>query len=138
MCCTSSVVACGCLRSAIGPGQLPTGEIGRKYFAPETWKDGVIDYLDRCLFVMLVPATTAGVKWEIDTIVARNHAGKLLLVLLPTHDLATRQHVLVDGFRGTLWERPIADADFSKALAAYFGPDRGLVVQITVRAQGPG
>lgn len=127
----------GPLVAAGAPGQLPTGEIGRKYFAPETWKDGVINYLDRCLFVLLIPATTAGVKWEIDTIVARNHAGKLLLVLLPTHDLATRQRVLVDGFRGTSWERPIADADFSKALAAYFGPDRGLVVLTSNNRERP-
>jgi hypothetical protein len=127
----------GPLVAAGAPGQLPTGEIGRRYFTPDTWKAGVIDYLDRSLFVLLIPATTAGVKWEIDTIVARDHAGKLILLLLPTHDLATRRRVLIDGFRGTAWERPMADVDFSKALAAYFGPAGGLVVLTSNNREPP-
>ena len=127
----------GPLMAAAAPGQLPTGEIGRRYFTHDTWKDGVIDYLDRSLFVLLIPATTAGVKWEIETIVARDHAGKLILLLLPTHDLATRRRVLVDGFRGTAWEHPMADVDFSKALAAYFGPDGGLVVLTSNNREPP-
>jgi hypothetical protein len=122
--------------AAGAPGQLPPGEIGRKYFTPDTWKDGVINYLDRSLLLLLIPATSAGVQWEIDTIVSRGHVGKLFLALMPTRDLAVRQRVLIEGFQGTHWERPIADADFSEALAAYFEPDGGLVVLTSSNREG--
>jgi hypothetical protein len=118
----------GPLIAAGAPGKLPAGEVGRQYFSHETWKEGVLDFLDRSLFVLLVPATTAGVQWEIDTIVERGHAGKLLLILMPTDDLPLRQHVLANGFQGTPWGDAVHGADFTKALAAYFKPDGRLVV----------
>jgi hypothetical protein len=118
----------GPLVAAGAPGQLPVGEVGRQYFTHETWKNGVLDFLDRSLFILLIPATTAGVQWEIETIVARGHAGKLLLVLMPTDDLSLRQRVLADGFRGTPWSALVHDADLTRALAAYFKPDGSLVV----------
>ena len=128
--------AYGPLIAAGAPGQLPPGEVGREYFADENWKDGVLKYLDRSLLVLLIPATTAGVRWEINTIVARGHIKKLLLMLMPTHDLPARQRVIAEGFRGTLWERTIGGADFGKALAAYFEPDGGLVVLTSTNREG--
>ena len=41
----------------------------------------VQSYIDRSLFVLLIPGTTAGLRWEIDRIVAGGHVAKLILAL---------------------------------------------------------
>jgi hypothetical protein len=122
--------------AAGAPGKLPPGEIGRHYFSASTWMDGVLDYLDRSRLVVLVPAITMGVQWEIDTLVARGYAGKLILALMPTSDLDVRQRVLTEGFRGTSWEAAIGRANFSRAIAAYFEPDGGLIVLTSRKREG--
>jgi hypothetical protein len=117
-------------------GQLPAGEVARLYLSDATWKDDVQSYIDRSLFVLLIPGTTAGLRWEIDRIVAGGHVAKLILALLPTFDLSLRQRGLTQSFEGTPWERTVAGADLSAALAAYFKPDGGLVMLTSCNRDG--
>ncbi|MCX6847890.1 MAG: hypothetical protein NTY98_03125, partial [Verrucomicrobia bacterium] len=66
---------------AIGkPGEwLATGGAERMYVSHETWKDTVLGLLGRCATVVLQPARTEGVWWEIETCIRQVQPGRLLL-----------------------------------------------------------
>lgn len=66
---------------AIGkPGEwLATGGAERMYVSHDTWQDTVLGLLHRCATVVLQPARTEGVWWEIETCIRQVEPGRLLL-----------------------------------------------------------
>ncbi len=68
---------------AIGrPGEvlaLPGAD--RDFVSDADWKQTVLDYLERCRFVVLQPAGTKGFRWELYQVLSRAEPRKILLCL---------------------------------------------------------
>lgn len=72
---------------AIGePGYLPVAGAARAYFADDSWQDAVRCWIDEARFVLVVAGYTSGVSWELETVIARGHAAKLIVVFPPGAD----------------------------------------------------
>lgn len=69
---------------AIGePGYLPVEGAARAYYADDAWQDAVRCWIDDARFVLVVAGYTSGVSWELETVIARGHAAKLMVVFPP-------------------------------------------------------
>jgi len=69
---------------AVGqPGVLPRSGAARAYYAGDDWREAVTTWMDQALFVVMIAGYTKGVRWELDTAIARGHARKLILVFPP-------------------------------------------------------
>lgn len=72
---------------AIGePGYLPVEGAARAYFADDAWQNAVRCWIDEAAFVLVVAGYTSGVSWELETVIARGHAAKLIVVFPPDPD----------------------------------------------------
>jgi hypothetical protein len=60
----------------------PTGAI-RGYFSDDTWKAQAIRYIDGCENIVVILGPTENLAWELEQIVKRKAAKKLLLVMPP-------------------------------------------------------
>ncbi|MEZ5997532.1 MAG: hypothetical protein R3B98_02425 [Hyphomonas sp.] len=112
---------------------------GRIFATDETWQALIASLLPRARWVVLIPSTTMGTMWEIETLRAERHLAKTI-VILPQTTLGDADGV-TQGFLGagqqavdiSAWRRD-ADAALEQAgyrvkstttdgLAIQFGPD---------------
>jgi hypothetical protein len=66
------------------PGALPDSGAARAYFEGEEWRDAVARWVEEAQFVLIVAGYTSGVSWELETVLARGHAAKLIVVFPPS------------------------------------------------------
>jgi hypothetical protein len=65
------------------PGEAkPKLGAGRRH-ARGDWRVVVTDWMDQALILLVVPGTGAGLAWELETLVERHHARKLLVLMPP-------------------------------------------------------
>jgi hypothetical protein len=88
---------------AIGrPGErLTTPGADRMYVLDEEWQNIVLNYLKRCQAVVLQPAQSEGVHWEMEQIFALVPRNRVLVSMLNFKDRPT----LYEGFRSWLIKR---------------------------------
>lgn len=70
---------------AIGkPGEaLPRLGAAREQFGDADWQGAIARWMDMSMMLLVVPGVTRGLGWELDTIVKRRHAHKMLVLMPP-------------------------------------------------------
>ncbi len=113
---------------AIGrPGErFPVpGGADRQYVNQEEWKEAVIGLLEAARYVVIQPAKTEGVWWEVETVLSRVPPERLLMCL---SNFRGRQNdyerfwLRVKAATG--WELPRSVGNRTAVLFLFFGPDR--------------
>ena len=110
------------------PGRLAEGPFGRKYFGDEDWQEGLGEYLEESMLLVMIPGWTEGLKWEVEAIRQRGYLSKLLIILLAAEDDRERWAFFSGLFEGTPWHGLLSGADIAGAVAAFFQEDGTLVV----------
>ena len=85
---------------AIGkPGeQLPALGASRNYYAQSDWQAAAQQLMDDALLIVVIAGTSAGLRWELETIARAGHQAKLL-ILMPEPERAARWECLVAELR---------------------------------------
>lgn len=66
---------------AVGePGKIPKSGAARAYYDGDDWREAVTTWMDQALMIIMVAGYTEGVRWELESAIARGHARKLVLI----------------------------------------------------------
>lgn len=69
---------------AVGePGVLPKSGAARAFYDGDDWQEAVATWMDQSLVVVMMAGYTEGLIWEMDTLIKRGHAKKLIAVFPP-------------------------------------------------------
>lgn len=115
---------------AVGqPGMLPKSGAARAYYAGDDWRGAVATWMDQSLFVVMIAGYTKGVRWELDTAIARGHARKLILVFPPDDPhFEARWAWVRDRFASTSTATEMDLVNRHGAVAMHLGQDGALVL----------
>jgi len=127
---------------AIGePGEkMPDVGAARGYLSTEKWKKAVTSWMKNALMIVVLPAATPGLRWELKRVVDHNHLLKLVILLPPlelfnTADEARkarrwRWETVLDCLSSTPFFAALQEVMDSEhaAVAVHFRPDGGVVV----------
>jgi hypothetical protein len=114
---------------AIGaPGSAPQAGAAKDYFEGEEWRRTILDWIDESLLVVGIVAGTTGLRWELASLLERNQAGKLLLLVPPGPDREMRWKLISRIFSGTPWYSAILSVDPRWAIAVHLRPKQLVVV----------
>jgi hypothetical protein len=67
----------------------------RGYFTNETWQDAVANLAERSVFTVICIDDTAGVWWEVEHLVVRQHLSKTLFLIHPRYAGATENALIL-------------------------------------------
>jgi hypothetical protein len=112
---------------AIGNPKDKTPEIGaaRALLSDDQWQARVIDWMDRSRVIVLMSGVTHWVGWELECVLSRRHAGKLIILFPQSRKLfkfktesAARLKTIQDAASGTSWEAALTALDKPHRLRA--------------------
>lgn len=112
---------------AIGNPKEKTPEIGaaRALLSDDQWQARVIDWMDRSRVIVLMSGVTHWVGWELERVLSRRHAGKLIILFPQSRKLfkfksesAARLKTIQDAAAGTAWEAALMALDKPHRLRA--------------------
>ncbi len=125
--------------------KLPHLGAARAALSDDQWQGTVLGWMDRAQIIVLMAGITHWVNWELQTIVARGHAGKLILVFpqsrifLPwrrRRNLEMRVAAVRGAFAGSPWEPALASLSTpAQRLRCLAFEPTGHVVAITSRVR---
>ena len=92
--------------------------------------------MDAALVIVVLPNWSAGLQWEIDTIIERGHVEKMIMVFPADQYRQERWQGVRDRFAGTKWHSPMRSVDPSRALAVALQADRVVVICSEEQAAG--
>jgi hypothetical protein len=115
---------------AVGePGVLPREGAARAYYDGEDWREAVQAWQDQALFILMIAGWTEGLRWELDTAIARGHARKLILIFPPNdRNFEPRWEWVQDRLGKIDMGAQMRAADRSGALALHLDSQGHLVV----------
>jgi hypothetical protein len=112
------------------PGRtLPPLGAARESIPGERWQEVIDRYICEATRIVAVAASSPGLLWEIERILQKDAASKLLLVFPPIQDieLAARWKKIYPLFNRFASAEELRDAPISKTLVARFGSDPSVV-----------
>jgi hypothetical protein len=111
------------------PGTLKAEGAARDYFQGEEWRTAVTDWMERARLIIVLAGSTPGLQWELKTLVARGHVGKLILLFPPDKAQATRRLQWVRiAFLGHPGFMQLGRVAADNVLAVHFRPDGRIAV----------
>ena len=125
--------------------KLPHLGAARAELSDDQWQGTVLGWMDRAQIIVLMAGVTHWVNWELQTIVGRGHAGKLIVVFPQSHlflpwrrrrDLDARLAAVRGVFAGTPWEAGLGSISTaaSRLRSLVLEPD-GHVIVVTSRVR---
>lgn len=126
---------------AIGEPGEPIPQLGaaRAYVDDTKWKAVVDDLIDRSGLVLMIAGDTPGVQWELKEVLQEDHWRKLILLMPPRNPSDLKIEAELEGRRqrwatvatclpGFAEDKTIANDDIDDLIAAFFRPDKSMVL----------
>ncbi len=106
---------------AVGkPGESRREGAVRDYFPTHEWRPAVLEWMDTAQLIVVIASCTAGLRWELMSVVTRQHMNRLILLVPPGPRREERWSFVCECFAWTPWCHRLAQAEHESVLAVHW------------------